>query len=163
VLILSLTLLGSLLFLALYEYWGHRVFLHHPWFVRQLSLSQDHIEHHKRFTIMFLGEEPWAWYDAVWIRGLFGLVWSSILMVPVAIWLYWPSALMFVVLATSHGAFWQLIHNRMHDPKREWWRDRRWFMTLCKFHSIHHRKLWFNYGFVFAPWMDKLFGTYRRT
>jgi hypothetical protein len=149
--------------LALYEYAGHRWALHHPWFSRRLGLGHDHRMHHKVFARFYEGphEEP-SWYDPVWVRGLFGLLWSFPVVVVLFFFVSTPLAAALLVSAPVHGAFWQWIHNQMHRPTAGWFNRCGYFVFVRDFHCIHHGRPRTNFGFVFAPLMDRLFGTYVR-
>lgn len=146
----------SIVALALVEYAGHRWLLHR----KSSGFGRDHIQHHKIFSLRFTDapEEP-AWYDPVWIRGLFALVWSSVAMAPVAVWISLPAALVFVGLSTTHGAVWQFIHNEMHRPTWGWLQRRAFFQFIREHHALHHHYPRTNYSFLFAPFCDRLFGT----
>lgn len=150
-----------LLFLALYEYAGHRWLLHGLLrLTRRLGFASDHRVHHKLYAVRFEGVEVPAWYDALYLRGLFAAGWSSLLMMPVYLWLSTPLALEFVVTAIIHGVFWQWIHVQMHQPSCAWLISTRYFRFVRDFHAVHHRMARTNYGFAFAPLFDWVFGTY---
>lgn len=152
----------SVVLLALYEYLGHRFILHNSWLVKNLGLSTDHHTHHKYFANHFEGEEKIVWYDAIWVRTLFGLFWSSLLMIPIFIWMSSTFAITFIIMAAIHAGFWQYCHNQMHRPTWKWFNDSRWFKFIRDFHYIHHMKPRHNFAFLFAPVCDWFFVTYRR-
>lgn len=149
------------LFLAFYEYAGHRWPLHQSlWITRHLNFALDHREHHRLYIHHFEGNEVPAWYDALYLRGLFAAVWSSLLMLPIYLWLSAPLAAEFVVMAVIHGVFWQWIHFQMHQPSCKRLTSTRYFRFVRDFHEVHHLMAWTNYGFAFAPLFDWVFSTY---
>jgi sterol desaturase/sphingolipid hydroxylase (fatty acid hydroxylase superfamily) len=151
------------LFLAFYEYAGHRWPLHESLpFTRRLNFATDHRVHHRLYALRFEGDEVPAWYDALYVRALFAALWSSLLMMPVFLWLSGTLAVEFVVVAIAHGVFWQWIHAQMHKPGGSWIISTRYFRFVRDFHAIHHRIPRTNYGFALAPLFDWVFGTYAR-
>jgi sterol desaturase/sphingolipid hydroxylase (fatty acid hydroxylase superfamily) len=154
---------GCVLFLAFYEYAGHRWPLHEALrFTRRLDLASDHRLHHKLYALHFEGAEIPAWYDALHVRGLFAALWSSVLMTPVFLWLSAPLAVVFVITAIVHGVFWQWIHVQMHQPSCAWMISTRYFRFVRDFHAVHHHMARTNYGFALPPLFDWVFGTYCR-
>ena len=154
-----LSLLGAIVAVSLFEYFGHRTVLHEG----RLSLGRDHLTHHKFFARDFLaGGEVAAFYDRYWARGVFGLLWPLPLAVPLAVWVGWVPAAVLLAVACGHAVLWQWIHNEMHRPQTAWLQGTRYFRFVRQFHLVHHQKSRTNFAFVFAPVWDFVFGTYRR-
>ncbi|HUL41858.1 MAG TPA: sterol desaturase family protein [Burkholderiales bacterium] len=162
-LLMLLWLPACLLFLAFYEYVGHRWPLHElDRHTRRLEFVSDHKVHHRLYARRFQGDEVPAWYDALHVRGLIALLWSGLLMMPVYAWWSRPLAVTFVLSAVAHGIFWQWIHVQMHQPSCAWFTATRYYRFVRDFHAAHHRQARSNYGFVFPPFFDRLFGTEAR-
>lgn len=152
-----LYLLIALFLVGFIEYAGHRWLLHD----KSTGYGMDHLMHHKTFTKNFYGPEMLCFYDQTWVRFFMGLVWSSALMTPVAIWLSLDFAIVFVSTATLHAGLWNIVHNEMHRPTLAWWARNRYFHHMVRFHRIHHHYPRTNYGFLFAPIFDRLLGTFK--
>lgn len=155
---LVLTLLVVLAFVGLIEYAGHRWLLHE----KHISFGRDHLQHHKTFSHMrYEGLETPAGYDAIWIRCLFALAWSSLLSIPFVYYGMWTQAIILTVVTTTHGTVWAIVHNEMHRPTNYWIFRNRWFWYMKEFHRVHHKYPRSNYGFLFSPIYDFLFRTRR--
>lgn len=153
-----LYILAALLVVSLVEYFGHRYGLHRP----QLSLGKDHLAHHKLFARDFLhkGETP-EWYDWYLVRGAFGLLWTALIWIPLLCISEYAGAAIFALMGTLHTLIWQWTHNEMHRPETLWLQRNRWFQFIRTLHRIHHERPRTNFAFVFFPFWDWVFRTYR--
>ena len=153
---------GCLLFLAIYEYAGHRWPLHPVRVTRGVELAVDHRVHHRLSAVHFRGDEVPARYDALWVRGLFAATWSIPLATAVFCWLSQPLALTFLLTAIAYGVLWQWVHVQMHQPSCAWFVGTRYYRFVRDFHAVHHRSAQVNFAFVLPPLCDWVCGTYRR-
>lgn len=158
---IAVSVVLSLVVVALFEYLGHRYPLHHRLFTRWLPLGKDHLKHHKLFVRKFEDvPEAESSYDAAWVRFLFGLGWSALVAAPFLFFLPWEPLAVFVAVATAHAVAWSVVHNQMHRPTGVWWSRTIYFRAIRRLHLGHHLKPRTNYGFVFGGLCDRLFGTY---
>lgn len=155
----ALYIIASLVAVSLFEYCAHRFALHGG----VTQLGKDHIAHHRFFSAMFVRwDESPAGYDSYWVRGLFGLLWTLPISLPIGFTFSWCFAGVLILTAFIHALVWAWIHNEMHRPETRWLLKTRYFQYVRDFHMGHHAKSRTNYAFVFAPIWDWLFGTYRR-
>lgn len=147
------------------EYFAHRWPMHHALIGRWFSDAwHGHAYvHHRLFFRVFDAEtHPAAPHVSMTVDPLLNAVGSAVFWVPLGLWVSWPAAIVFVIVALGHGCLWSLIHREMHFPKRPWWSRTRVYRYIRRHHEVHHQHPGSNFCALFPPFCDWIFGTWRR-
>ncbi len=167
--IVMVWLFASCLVMAFVEYAFHRWPMHNLRFVRRVGFGRDLFDahsalHHGRYyrDSFVNNPDPASRRISVTMSPLEHLGAAMFVCVPLYLWVSAVGAVCFAVVVALHAAFWTAIHVEMHAPQPKWFSRLRVYRYIRDFHHAHHIYPGKNFGAVFPPLMDKLFGTYHR-
>lgn len=145
-------------FWAFIEYVAHRWFMHGDGLTDPFTLrrQESHALHHGF---------GWQWTKVVHrhvddgVSPAWNVVGSSVLWLPLAVWVSVPFAAAFILVAFLHGVCWTAVHHEFHSPRHPWWSWHPLFGFIRHNHEFHHKYPECNFAALFPPFMDILFGT----
>ena len=151
------------LFMALLEYWAHRLPMHSRRFGGGTQPFENHtVLHHGRYYHgSFVNDpDPAARVVSMRMSVFEHLGLASLLAVPLGFVVSWVGAACLLAVVGLHAAVWTAMHVEMHMPAGRWFSKTRYYRYVRDMHHAHHLHPGKNFAAVFPPFMDVVFGTY---
>lgn len=157
-------LAASLAAMAVVEYVAHRWPMHSRPIGRffKIPFRNHAVLHHGRYYRRSFTHDPDPASEIISMRMsvLEHAAAAAVLAVPFGFLVSWVGAACFMAVVVAHAAVWTAVHVEMHMPEGRWFSRTRLYRYIRDFHHAHHLHPGKNFGAVFPPLMDRLFGTY---
>lgn len=135
------------------EFLLHRYPMHRPGYPFASGAFNRHaiLHHHDRRNDLNIDQPVY-----------YGVIGSLPIAVPLALFGFYVPALIMLVVAVTNCFVWTGMHRAMHDKGGNWVKRLPWYKCWEHHHMLHHEHPGKNFGTVFGPITDWIFGTLYR-